>query len=183
MAKKEITQITLTDLNKIDLEKLSQFIHAEKPVHFRNDPGKEAYALYAYLSTAYTKIADLGTYQGLSAIALAYHPDTNVTSFDIDLTPNITAKPNVTYIQGNCFDYIGELVTYPLMLVDLDPHDGRQEQELLDLLVEHNYKGITIWDDIHLNIGMENFWYKVKQPKHDLTHLGHHSGTGMIEFK
>lgn len=174
-------------LEDIKLTSLLQYIKTTVPPHFRVEPGIEAYAYYAHLSTklkAGAKISDLGTLQGLSALALSYNPKVNVISYDIDLSKNIVAgKENIKFVEGDMFDHLDEILKSDLILVDVDPHDGLQEERFLDLLIDNSYKGITIWDDIHHNVEMATFWQRVKVDKVDVTSKGHHSGTGMIEFK
>lgn len=166
------------------LSSITKHIKGNIPEHFKDDPGVEAYNLYAQTSQSLKKgkIADLGTYQGLSALALAINPNVQVYSYDIDLSYNLVEKENITFIQGNVFGHITDILTCDIILVDLDPHNGIQERNFLDVLIEENYKGITLWDDIHLNSGMEQFWNSVELPKEDISNIGHHSGTGKIIF-
>jgi hypothetical protein len=74
------------------------------------------------------------------------------------------------------------MLSSPLLFVDVT-HDGALEQKILNHLISNNYKGLTVWDDIHLNTPMERFWSGVKQEKRDLSKLGHWSGTGAIIFE
>jgi len=174
------------ELNRIDINSLRHDIFAEVPEHFINNPGVEPYALYAYYSNKLPKgstISDLGTLQGLSALALSSNKGVKVESYDIDQSKNIVEKYNIEFILGNCFDHIESILKSDLILVDIDPHDGIQEMDFYDILKENNYKGLTLWDDIHHNLGMNNFWHKAELAKIDLTQYGHHSGTGVIEFK
>jgi hypothetical protein len=175
-------------MDHINFGKLEKYISGTTPDHFINEPGTEAYALYSDLSLKLQtgKIADLGTYQGLSALAFAYNPKVQVVSYDIDLANNLVSKrKNIEFIEGNIFDKanLKTILDCDIILVDLDPHDGIQEQKFLDILIEKSYKGITLWDDIHLNSGMKNFWYKVQIEKEDISNIGHHSGTGKIIFQ
>lgn len=175
------------DLTGIDLQPLKQFVKTRVPEHFKKAPGEEAYALYAYISENMQEgstIADLGTLQGLSALALSYNPDIKVISYDIDLSKNIVGdKDNIEFIEKNMFDDLDRILECDLILLDVDPHDGIQELDFFDILEEKKYKGNVLCDDIHHNLGMQNFWHKVKRSKMDLTEYGHHSGTGFVEFK
>lgn len=167
------------------IEQLHKYI-STVPDHFRDEPGVEPYALYMEYSVGLpggAKIADLGTLQGLSALALSANPSVEVLSYDIDQSKNLVDdKDNITFILGNVFDHLDEILKCDLILVDIDPHDGIQEKRFFDILVEKQYRGVTLWDDIHHNLGMQNFWHKIKMPKEDLTERGHHSGTGLIVF-
>lgn len=172
-------------MGEINIARLEKYIAGDIPPHFRGEPGQEAYMLYAQLAKELPrkrpKISDLGTYQGLSALALSFRPRANVYSYDIDLSYNIVSpKTNIHFIEGDVFDNIDKIIDSDLILVDLDPHDGIQEKRFLDILEDEYYDGISVWDDIHLNVGMKNFWHKVKLKKEDVTSIGHHSGTGII---
>ena len=61
-------------------------------------------------------------------------------------------------------------------------HDGEFEQEFADYLTEINYKGLVMFDDIHLNSEMSNFWDGLENEKYDLTDIGHHTGTGIAVY-
>lgn len=167
--------------------RLTKYITGEIPPHFRLDPGVEAYDYYIKLSKKAKKgtiISDLGTYQGLSALALSSNPLVKVKSYDIDLSHNlVSGKANIQFIEGNIFDHIDDILKSDIILVDIDPHDGIQEEKFYEILVERGYKGLTIWDDIYKDFMMETFWHRVNMQKQDITNIGHHSGTGLIEFK
>jgi len=175
----------IINLDQIDITTLESHIKAHVS-NFVDQPGLEPYTLYSFFSSrlkAGAKVADLGTLQGLSALALSYNPDVQVTSYDIDLSKNIVEKDSIIFVQGNCFDHLDDILQSDLILIDIDPHDGIQEQDFYDILLQKHYSGITLWDDIHHNLGMKNFWHKVESKKTDLTNVGHHSGTGLIEFR
>jgi hypothetical protein len=50
------------------------------------------------------------------------------------------------------------------------------------VLMSSGYKGVVLADDIRLNDKMRAFWQWVPLKKFDVTHYGHHSGTGVIVF-
>lgn len=162
---------------------LSRYITSPIPPHWVDKPGVEAYNYYISLSNSLPKgsvISDLGTYQGLSALALSANPGVSVVTYDITQKYNIVDdKRNIEVVLGNVFDYMDEIVKSDLILVDVDPHDGIQEQKIYEELIDKNYKGISVWDDIHHNVGMETFWRSTVGGE-DVTKLGHHSGTGII---
>ena len=60
---------------------------------------------------------------------------------------------------------------------------GALEMEIYNFLSINGYKGITMWDDIHLNNDMKMFWDSARHKKYDLTHLGHSTGTGLMVFE
>mmetsp|Transcript_75598 Transcript_75598/g.177510 ORF Transcript_75598/g.177510 Transcript_75598/m.177510 type:complete len:111 (+) Transcript_75598:37-369(+) len=85
--------------------------------------------------------------------------------------------------------HVGDvLVDAPAMLLDADlimldtDHDGKFEAEAYRFLQTYNFSGLVILDDIYLNREMDRFWASVKEPKVDLTDVGHSSGTGLVMF-
>lgn len=158
------------------------------PPHFIYSKGVEPYAFYweTFLNISNTTIADLGTYQGLSAAVLSANPTNYVYSYDINLSYNLCKpKDNIKFIEGNIFDYIDDILACEYILVDVDPHDGYQEIKFFRILLEKNYKGITLWDDLNLNEGMRKFWTNAESDRiieKKIIKDGHHSGTGYISF-
>lgn len=146
---------------------------------------KEHYRLVAYMSYMYNDetLYDIGTYRGLSAIALAANPKNTVISYDIKDYLRVKQMSNIQYKIGNCYEDAGMLKS-PLILLDVDPHNGEFEKQFVTFLLEKQYKGIVVFDDINLNAPMKEFWAWMTQvEKHDITEYGHHSGTGLAVFK
>ena len=135
------------------------------------------HAILAHLSTYFNDsiIVDMGTHRGGSAAALSYNKSNEVYTFDI--TPQEEAVElfkedeykNITYIIGNCIEnnWHGQplgpfstnlseplksekeiFLSSELIFLDIDPHDGVQEPQVLDFLITNNWKGIMICDDI-----------------------------------
>lgn len=170
--------------------------------YFTLPAGQEHYKLLAYLSAqlpAGSLVADLGTLQAASAVALASNPGVRVRSYDLALQPQVVAQcklPNVEFTKANCLDCVADYAGAALIVLDVDPHDGKQETDLLVQLALHNFKRILICDDIGLNDGMKRFWDGVsnrcwrdkafhREPMfttYDLTACGHWSGTGLVVF-
>ncbi len=179
------------EVTKIDLNILSERIKDETlKKYFLSEPGEEHYKLLSYISSNVesknVKIADLGSREGLSALALSVNPFAEVRSYDITLEriiPEIKERENIMFIEKDVLTCVDEIAKSDIILLDIDPHDGIKEELFLQKLIEKNFKGILICDDINLNIGMKTFWYKIKQPKEDYTKLGHWSGTGLVYFK
>lgn len=146
---------------------------------------REHYRLMAYLSYKYNNetIYDIGSYRGLSAIAMAANPTNKVISYDIQDYLRVGRMDNIEYKIGNCYDDPG-LLKSPLILLDVDPHEGSFEKNFVTWLKDKDYKGTVIFDDINLNKPMIDFWSWVEGvEKYDITEYGHHSGTGLIFFK
>ena len=145
---------------------------------------REHYGLLSTLSKDYNgvKIYDIGTYKGLSALALSSNEKNLIISYDIEYHVEIHRPDNVEFRIGNFYrDY--EMLKSPLIMFDIDPHNGLDETNFVDNLIRIGYKGTVIFDDIHLNEGMQKFWDSITQEKFDLTSVGHWSGTGKVIFK
>ena len=184
-------------IHKMDLSSFKPY-HVD-PNEFYGHPGKEHYKLLAYLSTLYhdSVIFDIGTHMGSSALALSHNQSNTIHTFDIvdklasygGPLKKFSEAPNILRHYDNLFDsnvqkqYEAQLLSSPLLFVDVDPHDGDMEIALYDYLKSINYPGVIVFDDIHYFEGMRKFWTHVDgQYKYDLTGIGHWSGTGMVIF-
>lgn len=181
--------INETELNKIDLSLLSdRIIDEEFKNYFLDEPGKEHYKLLAYFSLKYndSTLLDIGTYKGCSALALSYNPTNKITSFDIreGLKRLHSVPDNVECVIDDCSkkQYKDLILSSPFIMLDTD-HDGVFEIYFHKYLQDIEYKGLLMIDDIKLNEPMVNYWNSIKEEKHDISHVGHHSGTGLITFK
>jgi predicted O-methyltransferase YrrM len=181
-----------------DIPILSHFEDCKK------ESGKEHYFFLASLSKQMPgkKIIELGTHNGRSTLALNYGNNT-VYTYDIKnwLVPNIfTGRPNINFRLENLFDAnLRELnkehiLSSDLIFIDIDPHEGVMELEMYNWLKQNDYKGLILFDDIHLGPGhmgvktgnsMEKtLWSNIEDKyKLDLTHVGHWSGTGLVSFQ
>jgi hypothetical protein len=145
-------------------------------------------ALFPHIIETSPYIADLGTLYGASALALgADNPHSYIRTYDIiNHIPagELSCKDlgNIAVVHADCLLHINEFTDADLIHLDIDPHDGIQEQRLLDLLIRNDFKGLLICDDIHLSASMESFWDRINLKKFDITHLGHWSGTGIVVF-
>ncbi len=163
-------------------------------VCFKNTHG-EHYKLISHIAKQFpndSTFVDIGTFMGYSALALSTNKYARVLTYDLyDVTEffpkdeNVLTMrniPNITAIVKNCLEDIPILLEAPLIVLDVDPHDGIQEKEIITKLHENGYKGIVLCDDIHLNSGMKDFWNWVSLKKIDVSEYGHHSGSGIIVF-
>ena len=180
----KILKVTAEELNQINL---SKYLKSTDDLGFPKswfymDAGLEHYRLLAFISKLYNgvNLLDIGSYQGSSAIALSFNKKNKVISYDIEHQPEIAdiKIPNIEFIKGNV---IKDEITAPFILLDTY-HDGTFEQDFVDHLIKIKYKGLVMFDDIHLNREMDNFWDGLKNEKYDLTEIGHHSGTGIAVF-
>jgi len=169
-------------------------------------PGKEHYFFLAALAIQLKgkHIIELGTHTGDSAFVLAYanrafNNDNKITTFDIQLKPRtLVDYKNIEYRLENMFDKDNReknrdfLLSSDLIFIDIDPHEGLMEYDMYLWLKANKYRGLIVFDDIHLGRGhmgstrphsMQEFWDKVdKNDKIDLTPVGHWSGTGLVYF-
>lgn len=175
-------------------------------------PGREHYKLFIALSLQLKKgkILELGTHNGNSAVALSYGKtfgnDIELNTYDIidilfEKPKQYFNKYNINYKLENLFDNnIREknktfILSHDIIFIDIDPHEGILERNMLDWLQKNNYKGLIIFDDIHLGLNhaanhyratqhkMSDFWKSVNNEiKIDLTPIGHWSGTGLVSF-
>lgn len=169
----------------MSLEHLYKYIEGS-PRHFSQPAGVEVYEYLAEVSKDYANISDLGTDMGFSALALSNNEKSRIISYDMDLSKLLVKdKKNITFVLGNIFDYIDDIIKSDLIYLDIDPHDGIQEENFINVLEKKKYKGIVIADDIHLKRypKMVEWWNNVKQRKEDVTEKGHWSGTGIIYFE
>lgn len=161
---------------------------AEYRGYFQEPAGVEHYRLLESLVASYDGevVVDVGTLYGLSALALASNPRVEVWSYDIHShipqDARIRTVPNISFRLKNGIDAIPDFVSKTtLIMLDIDPHDGIQERTFVDALIQHQYKGVLVCDDIDLNDSMRSFWDSItlrKERRQD----GHHSGTGIIYF-
>ena len=170
-------------------------------------------AILAHLSTYFNDsiIVDMGTHTGNSAAALSYNKSNKVYTFDI--TPTEEAAElfkkdeykNIIYIIGNCIEnnWYGQplgpfstnlseplksekeiFLSSELIFLDIDPHDGVQEPQVLDFLITNNWKGIMVCDDIgHQHPPMHDWWNSIELPTYTIRNkYAAFKGTGIIVF-
>jgi len=169
------------------------------------------YAILVQLSTYFTDsvIVDLGTNRGGSAAALSYNKSNEVYTFDIAINDEAISLfeqyENITYLIGNCIEnnWCGQPQIIPpglrirplksereiflsseLIFLDIDPHDGIQEAQVLDFLVENDYKGIMVCDDIgRKHPPMHEWWNSIELTTYNIANkYASGTGTGIICF-
>ncbi len=164
---------------------------------FHCPSGKEHYKLLSHISTFFNNaiILDIGSHRGASATALSYNSSNKIYSFDIeDRIVEYQDSPksieNINFHIMNIFENLEDpkwknlILDSSLIFLDIDPHEGNLEYQFYLWLERNNYQGIIIFDDIHYFQGMkDNLWNKIDSSKReDITHLGHWSGTGIVQF-
>lgn len=189
-------KLSLDTLNSNILDELQPYAIAAGDVQFLSPAGHSHYPLLAHISESHDncKFVDIGTHYGWSALALSKNKTNKVVTYDlVDLIAAYKTKNNVAdksimdvhnieFKQKNVLHDLHELTDAKLIFLDVDPHDGLQEQVIYEAIQTSGFRGILLCDDIHLNAGMRNFWQGIQLPKEDLTQFGHYSGTGLVHF-
>lgn len=185
--------ISKEDLDNIDMIAWKKAVEWTSSAEYFDKPaGEEFYRLIAYLAQqmpAGCTFVDIGTYFGLSAAALASNEGCQVKTYDIydHITDNIdtyTIKNvnNIEFLIKDCLDDADVLAKASIIVLDVDPHDGLQETEIVAKLRAVGFKGVLIVDDIKLNDKMKQFWNEIPERKKDVSTYGHWSGTGIVYF-
>ncbi len=196
----------LKQLEDLDMGYLLQILEESNiPTEVIDDsyyksPGNVPYRLYAYMSSTFNDgiILDIGTLFGSSAIASSYNLNNKVISYDVNdhisrVGASIPKRENLTFkIMNFMEDDSIEWGKVKMIIIDTD-HTGTQETEFINFLIEKDWSGILLLDDIHINEQMEEFWNCFDDDiKIDLTEIGHGvhcpsspygtCGTGFVEF-
>lgn len=155
--------------------------------YLNSDLGVNPYKLYAFLSTIFDNsiILDIGTQYGSSTLSLSYNKTNRVIGYDInDWGTSAIIKENIVWkIMDFRNDVSINFDEVKMIVIDVDPHDGVQEREMVKFLKDKKWSGILILDDIHKDYKMEDFWNSIENEyKLDYTDIGHVTGTGIIIF-
>jgi hypothetical protein len=155
--------------------------------YLNSDLGVNPYKLYAFLSTIFDNsiILDVGSQYGSSALSLSYNQTNQVISYDIvDCGTSAIIKSNIIWkVMDFRNDSSINFDEVKMIVIDVDPHDGVQEREMIKFLEDKKWSGILILDDIYKDNQMKNFWNSIeKEDKLDFTNIGHLTGTGVIIF-
>lgn len=151
--------------------------------YFKLKSGAEHYRLLRKLSSRYNNstMVEIGAYYGASHVALNCN-NNSVISFDVsrfETYDKLEQIYNGKFIIDNVMSekYNDLLLSAKFIVVDTS-HDGIFEQQFYNHLTNIGYKGFVVWDDIHLNSAMSNFWNSLNN-KLDVSILGHITGTGI----
>lgn len=181
-------------VDQIDLNSLIDYLPHNKD-EFKH-MSKEPYSFYAYLSTLVDNVTilDVGTRMGLSALALSYNQNNKVISYDlVEQGASNIKKQNIDFrIMDFRNDNTLIYEDIKIIMIDVDPHDGVQEKEMIEFLENINWKGILILDDILDNWPvvvrganpqeMNILWNSLQYEKYEVSDVAHYSGTGLINF-
>lgn len=182
--------INLDIINEIDITPLYKYVESCQPnkQFFLLPAGQEHYKILAYFAKLIDgPLIDIGTYFGFSAAALSIVPNKQVITYDIydwidDDNYTIKNKENIELRCMDCLDDMDTLLSADFICLDISPHDGLQEDEIIKALKKYKYKGLLFLDDIHQSKEMDDFWNNIDLPKYDLSKYGHFSGSGIVVF-
>jgi hypothetical protein len=172
-------------LDALDMESLVPEIFYQ--AYFPLPSGQEHYRLLRYLGAKVKgTITEIGTHAATSVIALAVDTKYQVVTYDVvdEKVKDYSSHTNITFRltdYQNDTEYENFILNSKMIFIDA-PHNGHFERDCYIWLKEKGYKGLTIWDDIHLNPDMKSFWADVDLLKEDITKYGHVTGTGVIYF-
>ena len=190
LSNKELDNIDLTVFD----EYLSPKLQNKALYNFYGESGREHYRMLAYLSTLYNDeiLLDVGTHMGGSALALSYNKSNKVVSVDVVvLLEKIIDLPNIEFKVLDLLEHPdGPEIIHSSRFILYDTiHDGIVEQKFHDYLVESNWKGICIWDDIkwrfngEIRQGMVDFWNSIDDDKKiEITKYAHWTETGLVWY-
>ncbi len=181
-------------VDDIDLSELYQYLtwNPQYLQFFKQKAGEEAYKLLGYISKHSNGIiTDIGTQFGSSALALSLNPQVLVETYDKfkhipdnNQVQTITNKSNIKYKILSAQSIISKIAESSIIYLDINTENGAEEIKIINKLLELNFKGILIIDDIKLNKVMENVWNSIPKQlkKLDVSEFGHWSGTGIIVY-
>jgi predicted O-methyltransferase YrrM len=173
--------------------------------------GLEHYSLFASIGASIknSKIIEIGTCTGQSILAFSNSKNINnnqLFTYDINecsLVKEILIASEAIFSTTNLLDKEvrekekDHILSADIIFIDIDPHTGILELEMLRWLKENLYKGLIILDDIYLakpgykyedrinqgHLMYQNLWLKIPDiEKKCITNVGHASGTGIICF-
>lgn len=181
----QIVEFNESTIKNTDISFLKRYYNKPEHNYLYNDG--EHYKLLTYISYQFSniKILDLGAHIGASTLCLGQNVTNEVIGYDTDFhlidwrnkIPNVHLKQfDVLYLSKK------DIQSTQLIVLDISPHNGVQEEIILDKLLRYRYKGLLFCDDIIMNKEMIKFWKELPRYKANLTRYGHHSGSGIVSF-
>ena len=188
-------KIIKEDVTKIDLLYLVDNITREEHKKLIMSPsGKEHYKLLTYLTRRLNNaiIVELGTHNGTSSLCLCDNILNKVITFDVRDLYSVKKQPiNLTRRVGNIFEMDSSILLKSDLIFLDTAHNGDFEKEIYLYLLNNEYKGILLLDDIFFNDEMVQFWNFINIKKYDISSIGHGGkhpspsglcGTGLVDF-
>jgi predicted O-methyltransferase YrrM len=179
---KEIVSILEKNYKKINLRRINSWM---------NKSGEHYKLLACIVKHIKPKIIiELGSgKEAFSSTVIANYCNGDQIIYSFDIIHNLAHlnKENLIYstddIVGNIDKYQYILLNAEFIFIDTE-HTGDQETQIMRSLFPLLRKNtLLMFDDIHLNQAMKNFWNGLDKhfylDKQDITPLGHWSGTGV----
>jgi hypothetical protein len=176
---------SIEELNDLDMSDIVSRADStcETSIYIDKKAGEEHYRLLKWISGQYfdKNLIEVGVYRGFSGLSLCQNCNNNVIGFDIINSIKCKVFPNYFLLIDDYKNYRFVFETSPFIFFDA-AHDGKCEHEFFNWIISTKFKGLIIFDDIHLNEEMKEFWHIITRYYHhqDISHIGHHSGTGAI---
>lgn len=191
----------INHISNSQLERVQGYTTKQYAEYLLKPAGSEHYAFLNYMSATYgdcRHLVDIGTYAATSALALGSNQRSPVRTFDLP-TSNSNKKLQEEVravgvdIQFHNLDLLkisdGEFKKYMLTwFIMMDTNVVSFERQFFQRLLKISFKGMLVLDDIHIG-EMKPWWEKLEKraaknnyTTHDLTKVGHASGTGLVDF-
>lgn len=187
----KLIRISRKEVREEKISHLSSFIKdfSDEVYLWNLNSGETEYKLYSYLSSKFNDsvILDIGTRNGNSALALSKNTSNNVISYDIvELeSQSKLIKDNIEFrVMDFTKDKTLDFDNIPMIMIDVDPHDGSQERMMFEYLKSIGWSGLILLDDTRQDLWPQiyNFIQELPYKIHDVTDIGHFSGTAIVEF-
>jgi hypothetical protein len=196
MASRKVIRLSPEIVGRRSMAHLNQYLtwNQMHTFYMNEAPGKEHYRMLAEISHQLSDgacTADVGTYYGTSALALSSNPNVSVITYDIQCVipsvPHLSTPLNRSNVLQKVMPGqrdIANIARCDVVMLDIDPHNGPEETEFVQMLINHGFRGVLVCDDINIHDGMKTFWNTIpaRYKKMEVTHIGHWSGTGIVVF-
>jgi predicted O-methyltransferase YrrM len=201
-ANKHLVDVSLAAVSAAQSIDLAQISSRMRSAPFYPDiwPGEHYRLLAGFVATLKPrKVIEIGTFQGLSALALLSHLPTDGSVTTVDIVPwreiDSTVLTDADFADGRLKQVIGDLSVRSffdrftpefeqcdLLFVDA-PKNVVFEATLLEFLnsIKLPEHCVVVLDDIR-QWNMLEIWRNIAKPKLDLTSFGHWTGTGVIAW-
>jgi predicted O-methyltransferase YrrM len=179
---KNLLAMTKNAMSETDISRNLDKIDASFAAVYQAPAGVEHYRLLTYISRQVSDnvILDVGTYRGYSAVALSNNLNNKVISYDIQKHHTQDNTSNTEYRIGDAIKF-EDFNNTSIILLDTF-HDGVYEEVFINHLRSIKWKGLLIMDDIKEFPELRVLFDKLPEEKHDISHIGHWSGTGLVIF-
>jgi predicted O-methyltransferase YrrM len=164
-------------------------------------PGEHYKLLAALVAVTDAKrVVEIGTHQGLSALALMQTLPAGGSLATFDIMPFREVPGYVLrdddFADGRLTQFIADITTdagfaeHRELLRDADlifvdaAKDGHQERVFLQRFEDVGFTNmpLIVFDDIRV-YNMLRIWREIRRPKLDVTSFGHWSGTGLVDYE